>query len=117
MAEISTCLFGKFDDKDGYESVLSYRGLLYLLLRLATDDDSFRAAFKSDAVGTMAAAGHEINVDALGDNDIILPSKADVEQLLRRLLADFDGDRRLGRGNRHRAPINIDDFQDDPTQS
>ena len=42
---------------------------------------------------------------------------ADVESLLRRLLVDFDGDRRLGRGSRHRAPINIDDFQEEPTQS
>ncbi len=117
MTEMQTCLFGKLNDTEGNESVLSYHGLLYLLLRLATDDDSFREAFESDAVGTMAAAGHEINVNVLHGEDIILPCKADVEQLLRRLLVDFDGDRRLGRGDRHRAPINIDDFQEESTQS
>lgn len=117
MTEVQSCLFGKFNQSDGSESILSYRGFLYLLLRLATDDGSFRAAFECDAVGTMATAGHEINVDALNGETIVLPSKADVDILLRRILVDFDGDRRLGRGSRHRPPISIDDFQEEPTQS
>ena len=111
MNENIRCLFGITLD----DAVMSYDAFVYLLLRIATDDDcdSFRRAFDADYEAILKAAGHEINLEVLGDERIEMPSKEDAQKLLRTYLIDYDGARNQPRINPYRIAVTDQDLAQD----
>ena len=103
MTESINCIFGLTLDK----AVMSYDAFIYLLLRLATDDDadSFRCALETNPTEVLEKAGHEINVANLGVGGLVMPSKEETRMFLRDYLLDYDGGRTLPRGGGRKPPL------------